>query len=158
LKSTDGVFLGSGKARPRVAFLFPGQGSPTHLDGGIWRRGFDSVRQLYTRAALPADGDTVSTQVMQPAVVSASLAGLKVLTELGLEATAAIGHSLGELTALHWAGVMTEETLLRIARVRGAAMAELGSPTGGMMAIAAPWEGVRSLLNNEPLAIVGYNS
>src|SRR5262249_39522003 len=35
LQSTDGVFLGLAKTPPRVAFLFPGQGSPTHLDGGI---------------------------------------------------------------------------------------------------------------------------
>ncbi len=157
-QATEGVFLGSGKTAPRLGFLFPGQGSPTHLDGGIWRRRFDSVRQLYERAALPAHGDTVSTQVMQPAVVTASLAGLKVLEELGVEATAAVGHSLGELTALHWAGMITEETLLRIARVRGAAMAELGSPTGGMLAIAAPWEAVREMLNHDPVTIVGFNS
>ena len=76
---------------------------------------------------------------MQPAVVTASLAGLKVMHEFGVTAEAAIGHSLGEITALHWGKVFDEETLLRIARVRGAGMAELGSPTGAMLAIAAPW-------------------
>jgi enediyne polyketide synthase len=96
--------------------------------------------------------------VAQPAVVTASLAGLKVLEDLGLGASAAIGHSLGELTALHWAGVFDTETLLRIARVRGAAMAELGSPTGAMLAIAAPWQQVQGLLGAEALAIVGFNS
>jgi enediyne polyketide synthase len=155
---SKGVFLGSGGAAPRMAFLFPGQGSPTHLDGGMWRRRFASVRELYSRAGLPADGDSISTRVMQPAVVTASLAGLKVLHEFGVTADAAIGHSLGEITALHWAEVFDEETLLRIARVRGAGMAELGSPTGAMLAVAAPWREVQDLLNGEPLAVVGFNS
>ncbi len=153
-----GVFLGSGGSAPRIAFLFSGQGSPTYLNGGVWRRRFESVRELYSRAGLPADGDTVSTRVMQPAVVTASLAGLKVLEAFGIVADAAIGHSLGEITALHWAGVFDEETLLRIARVRGAGMAELGSPTGAMLAVAAPWREVQDLLHGEPLAVVGFNS
>jgi enediyne polyketide synthase len=154
----DGVFLGSGNRAPRIAFLFPGQGSPTHLDGGAWRRRFDSVRELYARAALPADGDTVSTRVVQPAVATASLAGLKVLGEFGVTADAAIGHSLGEITALHWAGAFDEAALLRIAQVRGAAMAALGSPAGAMLAVEAPWRKVQSLLNGSAVAVVGYNS
>ena len=154
----DGVFLGAGETPPHIGFLFPGQGSPAHLDGGVWRRRFESVRELYARAELSAEADTVSTRVMQPAVVAASLAGLKVLQEFGLTAGGAVGHSLGELTALHWAGAFDEETLLRIAHVRGAAMAELGDPTGAMLAIAAPWGSVQELLRDEPLAIVGYNS
>jgi len=69
-------------------------------------------------------------------------------------AEAAIGHSLGEITALHWAGVLSEEALLRIARVRGAAMADLGSPTGGMLAIAASAGNVQALLNSDAVTIV----
>ncbi len=78
LDFSENMFLGSAEAAPRIAFLFPGQGSPTHLDGGSWRRRFESVREIYSRAELPADGDAVSTRVMQPAVVTASLAALKV--------------------------------------------------------------------------------
>lgn len=153
-----GVFLGSGASAPRIVFLFPGQGSPTYPDGGMWRRRFESVRELYARAELPTDADSVSTRVMQPAVVAASLAGLKVLNGFGVTADAAIGHSLGEITALHWAGAFDGETLLRIARVRGAGMAELGSPSGSMLAITAPWPTVQAILNNDALTIVGYNS
>src|SRR5207244_8429845 len=72
--------------------------------------------------------------------------------------TAAIGQSVGEITALHWAGVLNEQSLLRIARVRGKVRAELGTPTGGMLAIAADWSEVQSLLNGDPLTIVGFNS
>jgi enediyne polyketide synthase len=158
LQIPEGIFLGSGQSAPRLAFLFPGQGSPAHLDGGIWRRRFESVRELYAEAALPADDDPVSTRVMQPAVVTASLAALNVLRDCGITASAAVGHSLGEITALHWAGGFNAGTLLRIARVRGQAMAELGSPTGAMLAVAAPATKVRALLDGQPLAVVGFNS
>ena len=158
LQLLDGIFLGSGQALPRLAFLFPGQGSPTYPDGGIWRRRFESVGELYAEAALPVSGDPVSTQVMQPAVVTASLAALKVLRDCGITANAAVGHSLGEITALHWAGGFSAEVLLRIARVRGQAMAELGSSTGAMISIAAQWWKVQELLDDQPLTVVGFNS
>ena len=155
---SESVFWAWGTGQPHIAFLFPGQGSPVRLEGGLWQCRFDTVRELYTQAMLPADGDCVSTRVMQPAVVTASLAGLRMLDALGITAEAAVGHSLGEITALHWAGVLGEEAILRIARVRGAAMADLGSPTGGMLAIAAPAGEVQALLNSDPASIVGYNS
>jgi enediyne polyketide synthase len=152
------ILLGSNETPPRIAFLFPGQGSPTHLDGGLWRRRFESVAKIYSLAALPQDGDGISTRLMQPAVVTASLSALTVLRHFGVVAEAAIGHSLGEITALHWAGGFDEETLLRIARVRGAAMADLGSPTGAMLAVAASWRDVQKMLEGLTSVIVGYNS
>ena len=94
----------------------------------------------------------------QPAVVTASLAGLGVLRECGIAANAVIGHSLGEITALHWAGAFSAEALLRIARLRGRAMAELGSPTGAMVSVAGPWEEIEALLDGQPAAVVGFNS
>jgi enediyne polyketide synthase len=157
-RSAEGVILGAAKRPPRLAFLFPGQGSPTYLDGGAWSRRFESVRQSYDEAELPSEGDASSTRVMQPAVIAASVAGLKVLENCGLTAAGAIGHSLGELTALHWAGVLSEEAVFRIARVRGAAMATLGKPTGAMLALAAPCQKVQPLLGIGPLKIVGFNS
>lgn len=158
LQFSDGVFLGTGTTTPRLAFLFPGQGAPTHLDGGIWQRRFDPARELYARTSWPGDADSTSTRVMQPAVVTASLAGLKVLETFGLTASAAIGHSLGEITALHWAGAFDEAALLRIATVRGAAMADLGGPTGAMLAVAAPAAQVETVINGDPLEVVGFNS
>ncbi len=93
---------------------------------------------------------------MEPAVITASMAGLKVLNESG--AAAAIGHSLGEIIALHWAEAFDEDALLRITRVCGKAMADLGSLTGAMFVFAASWPDVLLMLNGELLTIVGYNS
>lgn len=154
----DGIFIGDATDAPRIGFLFPGQGSPAHLDGGLFRRRFSFVRELYDEANLPADGDGVSTDVAQPAIVTASLAGLRVLNRFGISADVAVGHSLGEITALHWAGAFGEDALRRIARIRGKAMAELGSPTGEMAAIAATARESAALLNGDSVSIVGFNS
>jgi enediyne polyketide synthase len=153
-----GVFLGSHGKSPRIGFLFPGQGSSTELDGGAWRRRFDFVRELYSTIELPADGDGVDTAVAQPAIVAASIAGLRALAALGIAAVGGVGHSLGELTALHWAGVLDGAAALRIAGARGRAMAELRSPTGAMASIESAADEVAGLLRGELVVIAGINA
>jgi len=121
-----GVFIGA-TDQARIAFLFSGQAAPVRLDGGALARRFPEVKALYDRAALPAlpvgegqgGGNTVATAIAQPAIVTAELAALQVLARLGVTAQVAVGHSLGELTALHWAGALDETALLDLARVRG---------------------------------------
>ena len=73
-------------------------------------------------------------------------------------ATVAVGHSLGEFTALHWAGSLDESSLLRIARARGRAMAEVDGPTGAMLSVAADKQAVEQILNGERVVIAGLNS
>ncbi len=158
LDTRAGIFLGAGDASPRLGFLFPGQGSPAHLGGGALRRRFDCVQELYARADLPTGGDGVGTAVAQPAIVTASVAALRVMERLGVAGGVALGHSLGELTALHWAGALDEAVLLRIATARGRAMAELGDPAGTMASIGAGCGAVEGLLNGQPVVIAGLNS
>ena len=158
LDSRAGIFLGAGHATPNIGFLFPGQGSPAHLSGGALRRRFKFVQALYEQANLPANGDGIATAVAQPGIVTASMAALRTLNSLGVTANIAVGHSLGELTALHWAGAFDEAALLRIATARGKAMAELGSPTGAMASIRAGQKDVEALLKGEPVALAGLNS
>lgn len=158
LNTRAGVFLSSSSTVPRIGFLFPGQGSPAHLDGGALRRRFDFTQTLYERANLSVNCDGVATDVAQSAIVTASMGGLRALNRLGINAQVAVGHSLGEITALHWAGALSEEALLRIAAVRGQAMAELGSPRGAMASISAGQPEVEALFNGEPVVIAGLNS
>jgi enediyne polyketide synthase len=154
----SGVFLSASTSRPRIGFLFPGQGSPSRLDGGIWPRRFEFLQQLYAQAQLEVSEDSTRTNVAQPAIVTSSLGALDVLSRLNVTAETAIGHSLGELTALHWAGAFDGETLLRTARERGKAMMETGGPAGAMASIAAAREEVEALLNGEQVVIAGLNS
>ena len=142
----------------RVGFLFPGQGSPSYRDGGAWRRRFNFLEDLYDYTQQQWRGDGVSTDVAQPAIVASSVAALRVLSRLGITATVAVGHSLGEFTALHWAGSLDESSLLRIARVRGRAMAEVEGPAGAMLSVAAGRQAVEQILNGERVVIAGLNS
>ncbi|HEU4509653.1 MAG TPA: type I polyketide synthase [Pyrinomonadaceae bacterium] len=152
-----GVFLSTGPSEPRIGFLFPGQGSPSHVDGGALRRRFDYVRQLYERSTFPAGRDDTATEIAQPAIMTASIAGMRVLAELGITAQVAVGHSLGELAALHWAGAIDEQTLLDIAKVRGQAMKN-GNSAGAMASIAAGLREVETLTGSAPVFIAGINS
>jgi enediyne polyketide synthase len=140
----------------RVGLLFPGQGSGRGTSGGALRRRFAEAEEVYRRAALPTGGDMVATQVAQPRIVTGSLAGQQVLSLLGIEASVAVGHSLGELTALQWAGAMDAETVLRLAGLRGRTMAEHSS-SGTMASLAVGTEQAEQLIAGLPLVIAGHN-
>ncbi|HEV2863841.1 MAG TPA: SDR family NAD(P)-dependent oxidoreductase [Pyrinomonadaceae bacterium] len=157
LDARVGVFLGA-VATPRVGFLFPGQAAPVYLNGGAWARRFECVEELYDRAGLPTSGDTRSTLLAQPAIVTASAAALRVLERLGIEAGVAVGHSLGELTALCWAGAFDESALLRIASLRARAMTAASGTEGKMLSVRARPEEVKAILNGDPVGIAGFNS
>ena len=136
----------------RIAFLFPGQGAQTVGMGKRLAESLPSARQLYDRAADvlgydlaklcfegPAD-DLDSTVYSQPAIFVTSLAALESLrgespdVVLGCEATA--GLSLGEYTALVFAGVIEFEDGLTLVQRRGAAMQEAADVApGGMVSI-----------------------
>ncbi|MQS06053.1 type I polyketide synthase, partial [Streptomyces alkaliphilus] len=150
-------FLGRATGHGRIGFLFPGQGSGTGTGGGALRRRFPEVDEVYGRAALPTGGDMVATEVAQPRIVTGSAAGLRALDALRVEAVVALGHSLGELSALHWAGALDEATLLEVARVRGRAMAEHGDASGTMASLAASPERVEEFTEGLSAVIAGYN-
>lgn len=158
----QGVFLSRRTTVPRIGYLFPGQGTRVYLDGGLWERRFTAVRDLYRMAALQQYGyQGVETAVAQPAIITAALAGLTLLDKVGIEADVAVGHSLGELAALHWAGALDEAALLRVAAVRGKAMMDLSGDsgsTGTMAMIGAGHRKVHELVNGEVVSLACLNT
>ncbi|WP_027661002.1 type I polyketide synthase [Salinispora fenicalii] len=158
INSTEGLFLGAASGDPRIGYLFPGQGAGRRSDGGALRRRFDEVDTLYRTYQPPTGTDLVATAAAQPRIVTGSVAGLRVLSMLGIEATGAAGHSLGELTALHWAGAMDEPTLLATAAARGRIMADASAGDGTMASISAAPDVVQPLLAGTAVVIAGYNS
>ncbi len=157
LLHADGrALLGHATGQGRIGYLFPGQGSGRGTSGGALRRRFAEVEDVYVKADLPTAGDMVATSVAQPRIVTGSMAAVRALSQLGLEATVAVGHSLGEISALCWAGAMDEQTVLRAAATRGQTMAE-HSASGTMASIGASPGGVAELIEDLPVVIAGYN-
>ncbi|MEE9209333.1 MAG: type I polyketide synthase, partial [Kiloniellales bacterium] len=158
LNAERGVFTGDAGKAARIGFVFPGQAAPARLDGGIWARRFDFVRDIV--AAVPALGiaDPVDTRVAQPAIAAASLAAMQLLEACGVEAAAATGHSLGELTALAWARAVKREDLVGLAVLRAATMTKHGAPGGAMLLVRCPRATCLELMSGLDLVLACENA
>jgi len=123
---------------PQVAFLFPGQGAQAVGMGRqlcetrpAARRLFDEAAEVlgYDLAAACRNGPVErlnSTAVSQPAIFVSSLAALESLRatqqEVATSCAATAGLSLGEYTALVFAGALSFRDGLKVVRQRGEAM------------------------------------
>jgi [acyl-carrier-protein] S-malonyltransferase len=134
------------RGRRTIAFLFPGQGSQyvgmarwlaeSHPAAAAVVRGASAALGLDVEDLLfrgPEDRLTL-TEFAQPAILTASLAVAAVLTERGIVATHAAGHSLGEYSALAYAGGMGPGEAALLVRRRGELMARAVPPGQGAMA------------------------
>ena len=155
--STDGIFASARTSEPKIGYLFPGQGSGKGGETALRRR-FAVAEDIHRAAGLPATGDQVATEVAQPRIVTGSLAGLRVLRRFGIEASTATGHSLGELTALHWAGALDERSVLKLASIRGQVMSAASDGDGAMAGVAASPSRTEELGLGPDVVIAGYNA
>lgn len=149
-----GYALGAG-SRARIGLLFPGQAAPVR--GVPVDLPMDVDVPPLPDDVTFSDGDT-DTAVAQPAIVRASLAGLGWLSALGCRPVGAVGHSLGEISALVWSGALTFEQGLWLAARRGRAMARYGVQGTTMASIGADHGTVTRLLAGTGVEIAGYNS
>ncbi|GGT62180.1 MULTISPECIES: ACP S-malonyltransferase [Streptomyces] len=93
-----------------------------------------------------ADADEIrDTAVAQPLLVAAGLLSAAALGEVAPGAVA--GHSVGEITAAAFAGVLDDTAALRLVRTRGLAMAE---------AAAVTETGMSALLGGDPEVTVPH--
>lgn len=135
-----------------TAFLFPGQGAQQVGMGKTLAEKYPAARELYARAdellgfplsTLCFEGPKErldATDISQPALFVSSLAALEMLKaespEVLERCTHAAGLSLGEYTALVFAGAMSFEDALRVVRERGEAMQAAAEATpSGMVSI-----------------------
>lgn len=155
-----GGYLGRapGGDTARIGLLFPGQGTGSHLQGGALAQHLPDVVIHQHRADSASLTDVVATQNAQPLTVIGSLYGLAALSHIGVSASFATGHSLGELSALAWAGALDGDSVVQLAKIRGTVMAENGLP-GTMASLDAPDEVVRALLPpTHEVSIAALNS
>jgi len=135
---------------PKIGFLFPGQGAQAVGMGKDLCASFPPARGLFDRASEILGYDLAevcfngpedrlnSTVVSQPAILVASWAALEQLrhekSELVSGCQAAAGLSLGEYTALAFAGALSFDDTLRVVKVRGEAMQAAADATPSGMA------------------------
>jgi enediyne polyketide synthase len=144
LAVSPGVYLADG-ARGRVTLLLPGEGS--------------SVTSGLQNAAVTGDVGTYDP-ALQPGLVAASLAGLRWLDALGVSADAAIGHGLGEITGLVWAGCLTEPEAARLVAQRAALLATPPPPRAertAMVCVDVDGRQAEELCASTGLAISAHN-
>ncbi|WP_168221128.1 ACP S-malonyltransferase [Actinomadura sp. WMMA1423] len=156
--AVNGVFAGRADRRPAIGFIFPGQGSDNGRAGRALTARFQAARDLYRAVPVPAADGPGGLETVQPRIVASSVAGVRVLSELGIEASVAAGHSLGELTALHWAGALGEPDLVALAAAHGRILADACDGRGAMAVVGAARDGVEPLLRDEPVVIAGDNN
>ncbi len=130
-----------------IAFIFPGQGSQYVGMGKELFENFSVAKKIFEEAedtlhfsisALCFEGPEEAlklTENTQPAVLTTSIAALKVLqAEKGMTPQFTAGHSLGEYSALVASGALSFSEAVKIVRLRGKFMQEAVPVGEGAMA------------------------
>ena len=142
-----------------IAFLFPGQGSQSAGMGKELAAHYDAARRTFEEAddalgyklsQLCFEGPEEKlklTEITQPAILTASVAALRVLAEKGLSPDYVAGHSLGEYSAHVAAGTLKFADAVRTVRNRGQYMQEAVPVGVGAMAaiLGMPIEQVKTI-------------
>jgi [acyl-carrier-protein] S-malonyltransferase len=107
-----------------------------------------------------SDADTIrDTAIAQPLLVAAGIVAHRALRSSGGLASAAAGHSVGEITAGVVAGVLSEEQAMVLVRERGRAMAGAAAiaPTGMTAVLGGNAEEVTQALARHGLTPANVN-
>ena len=130
----------------KLAFIFPGQGSQHAGMGREFAATFPAAKAVFEEADdalgfaiselcfVGPDDELQLTANTQPAILTASIAAFRVLSEQGIKPDFVAGHSLGEYSALVAAGSLTLTDAVKIVRRRGELMQEAVPVGVGAMA------------------------
>ena len=153
------------------AFIFPGQGSQKVGMGAelsttypIAAEVFDEADEILGRSIseLCFEGpetELKQTENTQIAILTCSVATLRILTHLGIVPKVVAGHSLGEYSALIAAGVLDFKDALRLVSARAQFMSEAGIQKNGTMAaiLGMPTEQLQNIINQVDGVVVIAN-
>lgn len=130
-----------------IAFVFPGQGAQvvgmgkdfyekSELSKATFDKATEALGFDMTKLCFEENEDINITEYTQAAMLTASVAMLKVLEEKGIKPDVCAGLSLGEYCALVASGVMDFEDAVKAVRKRGILMQEaVPNGIGAMSAI-----------------------
>jgi len=131
---------------PRIAFLFPGQGSQYIGMGKDLADRYSSAKEIFQYADEickrpisrfcfegPLDELTLTVN-LQPAITAVNLACMSALEQAGIRPSATAGHSLGEYAALAAAAVVSPFDALKLVNRRGELMHRESLRNPGRMA------------------------
>jgi acyl transferase domain-containing protein/NAD(P)-dependent dehydrogenase (short-subunit alcohol dehydrogenase family) len=167
----QGIFRGRGPA-PKVAFLYPGQGSqyvnmlkPLRAAEPLVAETFAEADRVMTPllgkplsqfifvdkadevAVAKAEDDLRQTAITQPAVLATDLALTRLLAAYGITPDFTMGHSLGEYGALLAADALPFADALEAVSARGREMTRFApEDKGRMAAVFAPLEEIERIL------------
>jgi [acyl-carrier-protein] S-malonyltransferase len=138
------VLVAPGQGAQTPGFLTPWLDLPGAADRlAVWS---DAIGLDLAHYGTQADADAIrDTAVAQPLLVAAGLLSASALGDIAPGAVA--GHSVGEITAAAFAGVLDDTEALTLVRKRGLAMAE---------AAAITQTGMSALLGGDPETTVPH--
>jgi amino acid adenylation domain-containing protein len=167
----------SSAAKPKIVFLLPGQGAQYAAMGKTLYEGEPVFQQAINQCCellkphLTRDIKTIlfpdithiksanhllqQTKFTQPALFCIEYALACLYSSWGIKPDALVGHSLGELTAAHLAGVLSLEDALKLVCVRGKLISRLDP--GAMLAVQAPVEDILPWLD-EQISVASINT
>ncbi len=162
------------RQEPKLGFVFSGQGGQWARMGvqliereEVFRQSMEEIESLFQDLAgwsllaelrkEEGESNVNSTVVVQPAVMAVQIAMVKLYAHYGIQPTAVVGHSIGEVAAAYAAGALTLDQAVEVIYHRSQAQ-NRAAGNGGMLAVGlSPDEACKLIEGHDGVSIGAVN-